>query len=119
MRKPSNYYIQREILKYLHDIQESIASIHDYIGDKKDFDDYKSNKQLKRAVKRELEIIGETTNRILKTDSTIEIPDSKRIVDLRNWIIHGYDTEDDVIIWGIIFRDIPNLKEQINKMLEQ
>jgi uncharacterized protein with HEPN domain len=56
--------MQREILKNLHDIQESINSIYDYLGDKKDFNEYKSNKLLRRGIERELEIIGEATNRI-------------------------------------------------------
>jgi len=30
--------MQREVLKYLYDIQEAINSIHNYLGDKRDFD---------------------------------------------------------------------------------
>ena len=110
--------MQREILKYLHDIIESIDSIYEYLGDTKDFNVYKSNKLLRRGIERELEIIGEATNKILKINPTIDISDSRRIVDLRNWVIHGYDKVDDVIIWGIISRDIPNLKKQIKKLLK-
>ncbi|MCK5211038.1 MAG: DUF86 domain-containing protein [Cyclobacteriaceae bacterium] len=68
-------------------------------------------------MERELEIIGEAINRILKIDSDINISDSRRIVDLRNWVIHGYDNVDDLIIWGIISRDIPNLKTQIENLI--
>ena len=107
--------MQREIMKYLLDIKESID---DYLGDKRDFDYYKSNKLLRRGIERELEIIGEATNRILKIDERIAISDSRRIVDLRNWVIHAYDSVDDVIIWGIISRDVPKLKEQINNLIE-
>ncbi len=99
------------------DIQESINSILDYLGDKRDFNEYKSNKLLRRGIERELEIIGEATNRILKFDENIEISDSRRIVDLRNWVIHGYDKVDDMIIWGIISRDLPKLKEQVDKLI--
>ncbi|MFO8233830.1 MAG: HepT-like ribonuclease domain-containing protein [Bacteroidales bacterium] len=49
----------------------------------------------------------------------IEIPEARRIVDLRNWVIHGYDKVDDVIIWGIVSRDIPKLKKQVEKLLEK
>lgn len=111
--------MQREILKYLLDIQESINSIYDYLGDNRDFNDYKSNKLLRRGIERELEIIGEATNRILKLDQNIEISDSRRIVDLRNWVIHGYDKVDDVIIWGIVLRDLPKLKEQVDKLIDK
>ena len=110
--------MQREILKYLHDINESIDSIHDYLGDKQNFNEYKANKLLRRGIERELEIIGEATNRILKLDEDIKISESRRIVDLRNWVIHGYDRVDDVIIWGIISRDIPKLKTQIESLIK-
>ena len=118
-RKPNNYYMQREIQKYLLDIKESIDSINEYLGDKRDFNKYKTNKLLRRGIERELEIIGEATKRILKIDSNIDISDSRRIVDLRNWVIHGYDKVDDVIIWGIISRDIPRLKEQVDKLIKK
>jgi uncharacterized protein with HEPN domain len=110
--------MQREILKYLLDIKESIDSIYQYLGKKTDFNIYKSDKLLRRGIERELEIIGEATSRILKPDSNIEISDSRRIVDLRNWVIHTYDKVDDVIIWGIISRDIPKLKEQVDKLID-
>lgn len=109
--------MQREILKYLLDIQESVNSIFDFLGDNRDFNEYKTNKLLRRGIERELEIIGEATNRILKLDDNIDIPHSRRIVDLRNWVIHGYDKVDDVIIWGIISKDLPKLKEQIDKLI--
>jgi uncharacterized protein with HEPN domain len=74
---------------------------------------------LRRGVERELEIIGEAINRILKINPDIEIPEARRIIDLRNWVIHGYDKVDDVIIWGIISRDIPKLKKQVERLLEK
>lgn len=43
--------MQREILKYLLDIQESIKSIDDYLGDKRNFNEYKSNKLLRRGLR--------------------------------------------------------------------
>ncbi len=111
--------MQREILKYLLDIKESIESIYDYLGNKRDFNAYKANKLLRRGIERELEIIGEAINRILKIDSDIQISKSRRIVDLRNWVIHGYDKVDDLIIWGIISRDIPKLKAQVDDLIGQ
>ncbi|MFW6096342.1 MAG: DUF86 domain-containing protein [Bacteroidota bacterium] len=106
------------IEKYLYDIKESIDSIEEYLGDERDFFQYQKNKLLRRGIERELEIIGEAINRILKINPDIEIPEARRIVDLRNWVIHGYDKVDDVIIWGIISRDIPKLKKQVEKLLD-
>ena len=74
---------------------------------------------LRRGIERELEIIGEAINRIININPDIEISEARRIVDLRNWVIHGYDKVDDVIIWGIISRDIPKLKTQVERLLDK
>jgi uncharacterized protein with HEPN domain len=110
--------MQLEIQKYLFDIQSSIDSINEYLGDKRDFNTYLSNKLLRRGIERELEIIGEAANRILKIDSSIPIDNARKIVDLRNWVIHGYDKIDDVIIWSIISRQLPLLKKQVETLLK-
>lgn len=111
--------MRREIKKYLLDIQGSINSIEEYLNGRRDFNVYLSNKLLRRGIERELEIIGEATNRILSLDTDIPIQNARRIVDLRNWVIHGYDKIDDVIVWGIIVRDIPKLKTEIDRLLNQ
>ncbi|MFN0291683.1 HepT-like ribonuclease domain-containing protein [Pedobacter helvus] len=110
--------MEPKIEKYLFDIQVSIQSINEYLGLKKDFKDYQANKQLRRAVERELEIIGEAANRILQINPAIAISDARKIVDLRNWVIHGYDKVDDVIIWGIVCNYLPKLKLQIDNLFK-
>ncbi|MBI9066020.1 MAG: DUF86 domain-containing protein [Salinivirgaceae bacterium] len=110
--------MKRKIKKYLFDIKVSIDSIFDYLGDKRDFFDYQQNKLLRRAVEREIEIIGEATHRILKLDDTILIENARQIVDTRNWVIHGYDKVDDVVVWGIISNHLPKLRKEIEKLLE-
>ena len=110
--------MQLEIQKYLFDIQTSIDSINEYLGDNRDFSEYLNNKLLRRGIERELEIIGEAANRLLKIDSTIKIDNVRKIVDLRNWVIHGYDKIDDVVIWGIISRQLPLLKGQVDELLK-
>lgn len=110
--------MQREVKKYLHDIWESIDSIETFLQGRNDFNEYLSNKLLRRGIERELEIIGEATNRILQLNSEINIEDARRIVDLRNWVIHGYDKIDNVIVWGIISRDIPKLKRQVDELMK-
>ena len=109
--------MQHNVKMYLSDILKSIESIYEYLGKERDFNKYESNKLLRRAVERELEIIGEAVNRLLKLDSSIVISDAKRIVSLRNWVIHAYDNVDNVIIWGIINKDLPLLEKQVKKLL--
>jgi uncharacterized protein with HEPN domain len=106
-----------EIQKYLYDIRKSFDSINEFLGDKRDFTVYKSNKLLKRGIERELEIIGEAAGRILKMDADFPIPNARKIIDLRNWVIHGYDKIDDTIIWSVVTRHLPILKEQVDKII--
>ena len=98
--------MQLEVQKYLFDIKSSIDSINDYLGDKRDFNENENNKLLRRGIEREIEIIGEAANRILKIDPSIQIDNVRKIVDLRNWVIHGYDKIDNVVIWGVISKQI-------------
>lgn len=111
--------MELKIQKYLFDISTSINSINEFIGDKKDFNAYLSNKLLRRAVERELEIIGEAVNCILSIDNNIPLDNARKIVDLRNWVIHGYDKVDDVIIWGIVVNHLPKLKEQVDELIKE
>ena len=111
--------MQLEIQKYLYDIITSINSINEYLGEDRDFIKYKTNKLLRRGIERELEIIGEAIGRILKIDPGIQIDKAQKIVDLRNWVIHGYDKIDDIIIWGIISRQLPVLKGQVENLLKE
>lgn len=107
-----------EIKKLLFDIKESINSIEDYLGEKRDFNVYLDNKMLRRAIEREFEIIAEAINRIDKMDSTLQITSKKQILGMRNRVIHGYDKIDNEIIWGTIVRHLPVLKTEIIEFLK-
>lgn len=111
--------MQRNEKMFLSDILNSIESIYEYLGDERNFYQYKSNKLFRRGVERELEIIGEAVNRLLKLDTNIDISYAKRIVSLRNWVIHTYDNVDNVIIWGIINKDLPLLEKQVRKLFAE
>lgn len=58
-------------------------------------------------------------NRILKLDETIAITSSGKLVDVRNRIIHGYDSVSDDIIWGIVIKHLLILKEEVNTLLNE
>jgi uncharacterized protein with HEPN domain len=45
------------------------------------FENFKQDTKTKRAVERNLEIIGEAVGRILKKDSTIQITNARKVVD--------------------------------------
>ena len=56
-------------------------------------------------------------NRILQNETGIELSNSRKIVDTRNRIIHGYDSVSDDIIWSIVMAHLPNLKLEVEKLL--
>ena len=66
--------MDENIVKLLFDIKIAINEIDSFLeGSPKTFNNYKNNTLLKRGIERNLEIIGEATNRILKIDSNFEI----------------------------------------------
>ena len=106
--------MDNNIKTWLFDILSSINEIESYfIETPKTFEIYQSDLRTKRAVERNIEIIGEAMNRILKVETTIEISNSRKIVDVRNRIIHGYDSVSDDLIWGIVVRNLPVLQKDL------
>jgi len=110
--------MDEKIKKWLFDIQNSISEIEHYFhSGEKSFYAFQSNTMLKRAIERDLEIIGEAINRILKENPSVEITSARKIVGLRNQIIHSYDTISDENIWGIIVNHLPKLKIEVDLLL--
>ena len=106
--------------KHLHDIFDAINEIESFFGEKpKFFNEFCNDLCLRRAVERDIEIIGEAMNRILKEDRNIAITNSRKIVDARNYIIHGYDSLSADILWSIVINHLPKLKEKTQILLEQ
>ncbi len=105
------------IKKYLEDIRISIDSIESYLGESRNYENYLKDKMLRRAVEREFEIIGEAMSRLVKLDAKIQITSIRRIISMRNRVIHGYDTIDDEIVWGTVVRHLPTLKTEILSIL--
>ena len=110
--------MEKEIKIWLSDIQQAINEIDQFLPEKKMFQEFQKDLKSKRAVERNIEIIGEAVNRILSQNSSIEITNARKIVDTRNRISHGYDSVSDDIIWAIVIRDIPKLKEEVELLLK-
>jgi uncharacterized protein with HEPN domain len=56
-------------------------------------------------------------NMLLKDDPYFPIENAKRIIGLRNQIIHGYDSVSDENIWAIISLHLPKLKFDIETLI--
>ena len=108
--------MDNRIKQYLFDIEQSIEDIELFMRAINSFEEYEKDKLIKRAVEREIEIIGEAMNRILKIDESIKISNARQIVRTRNRIIHGYDDVDDVVIYGIVKKHLPVLKQEISEL---
>lgn len=105
------------IKKSLSDILTSIEAIDHHLQGKRDFNFYVKQLTMKRAVERELTIIGEAVNRILKEGRQFELKESKKIISFRNRVIHSYDAVDDNLVWKVIIRDIPSLQAEVKQLL--
>lgn len=111
--------MENEIKTWLTDIQVAIQEISEFLPEEKDFKNFQRDIKTKRAIERNIEIIGEAVSRILQVDPQISITKARKIVDTRNRIIHGYDSVSEDIIWAIVIRDLPLLEQEINLLLKE
>ena|ERR1022692_505603 len=110
--------MERKVEKLLYDILDAINSIENYFGEKKYFAEYQGNKMRKRAIERELQIIGEAMKRLIEIMNVTGITEPLRIIDFRNRITHGYDSVEDDVVWGIIINHLPKLKTEVEALLK-
>jgi len=110
--------MEEEIHTWLEDIQRSIDEIESFLPEKRNFFEFRKDLKTRKAVERNIEIIGEAVYRILQLNLDIKITNARKIVDTRNRIIHGYDSISEDIIWAIVSKDIIKLREEINILLD-
>lgn len=103
--------------KFLKDIEQAGLNIDIHLEGRRVFSEYANNITKRRAIERELEIIGEATNNLLKTNPDFPISFARKIVDLRNRVIHAYDGIDEIIIWKVIMKDLPVLINEVQQLL--
>ncbi|MEY3499543.1 MAG: hypothetical protein RL308_1212 [Bacteroidota bacterium] len=103
----------------LHHIIDAIIEIENYIQDT-DLKSFVDNSMMFNATLRQLEIIGEASNRLSEEllNTTPLIPWA-RIIGLRNLVIHEYFGIDDFTIWNVIKINLPVLKSEIIDVLSQ
>jgi len=73
----------------------------------------------RKAIERNIEIIGEAMDRLLRVYPDIGITDSRKIVDTRNRIIHGYDNVSDDVIWLIVNKYLPILEGEVKILQDE
>lgn len=107
------------IRKCLLDIEVACKEVESFfIGKPKLFEEFCVDTMKIRAVERNVEIMGEAINRILKLDPNFDIPNAKAIIQTRNRVIHGYDSVTREFLWGLVIRHIPGLLSDVEKLLK-
>ncbi|MBN4077576.1 DUF86 domain-containing protein [bacterium AH-315-C20] len=110
--------MQRDrLFKYILDIEAVIKEIEQVqIECGNNFNSFEENFMAVRTVERNLQIIGEAVKKMLEIRPDLNFTNVKNIVRLRDLLAHQYDIVDPAILWGIIQKDIPTLKEELGNM---
>ena len=95
-------------LTYFYDALIAARSIQGFCSNKS-FEDYCSDDLLASAVERKFEIIGESLNRVKRTNAEDlnVISEWPAIIGFRNILAHTYDHVEDTVIWGIVSEQLP------------
>lgn len=104
---------------FLRHILESIEWIERYTNGVSE-NDFLESVQLQDAAVRRIEIIGEATKNIPEEFKTLHpnIP-WKKIVGMRDMLIHEYFSVDEQLLWETIQKDVPTFKTQVQQLLSK
>ncbi|WP_018466153.1 DUF86 domain-containing protein [Calidithermus timidus] len=105
---------------YLWDIADACRAILEYVHGS-DLSGFKQHRMLRRAVERELSIVGEAVSQATRHFPELEesIGPARQIVGFRNRIIHAYAEVDAEIVWAIVQNEVPRLLEKAETLLKE
>ena len=112
--------MKADLLASLHDILQAGRAIKLFLLGKQ-FSDYAADEMLRSAIERKFEVIGEALNRIKRDgpEMLAAIRNTRDIISFRNILVHGYDTIDDKIVWGIVQEELDQLMADAECLLQQ
>ncbi|NJF24854.1 DUF86 domain-containing protein [Thermococcus sp. Bubb.Bath] len=110
---------KRDPCLFLNDILKAIERIEEYI-EGHDFETFVKDRKTVDAVLRNLEIIGEAAKNVPEDirEKYSSIP-WRRVVGLRNVVVHHYFGVDLSVVWVIVSSQVEELKEEIEQVLLQ
>lgn len=107
---------KRSVPLLIEDILSAITRIEHYAAGLSE-ENFLSDRKTTDAVVRNLEIIGEATNRLpiefKDKHSDVEWP---KIVGMRHRIVHDYFDVDLEIVWQILQKDLPQFKNRLQQL---
>lgn len=105
---------------YLWDIADSCRAIVEFVHGR-NLSDLEQDRMLRRAVERELSIVGEAVNQATRhfPDLETSIGPVRQIVGFRNRIIHEYAEIDPDIVWAIVQNEVPRLLDKSEELLRE
>ena len=109
----------KDVKVFLSHILQSIKNIED---DTKGFtfEKFKASRTVQDAVMRNLEIMGEAARNInLEFQKKNESIPWSNLIRMRDKLIHGYFGINVSIVWDVVKKDLPELKEKITKTLKK
>jgi uncharacterized protein with HEPN domain len=112
---------RQRLIDYLAHMLQAIERINRYTEDIDELA-FLDNELVQDAVIRNLEILGEASNNILKhyQDFAAEHPELPLAFayQMRNAVAHGYFKVDYEIVWKTIHADLPALYRQVQHVVE-
>ncbi|SEF24517.1 Uncharacterized conserved protein, contains HEPN domain [Variovorax sp. NFACC28] len=111
----------QRVADYLGHILQAIDSIREYTSGAT-AGSYMADRKTQDAVVRNLEVIGEASNNIVKHHAEFAAAHPavpwRFAYEMRNALSHGYFTIDHTLVWQTIQHDLPSLREQVVRLLE-
>jgi len=99
--------------KYLSDILQAIELIEDFTESISNYNEFDEDFKTQSAVERQLGIIGEAVNKFDQLFPENSLENAKKIVGLRNRLIHAYDAIDSSMVWAIVKKHLIPLKQEV------
>lgn len=104
--------------KYLMDVLTACEEVETFFVGEKVFSNFQTDILRQRAVERNVEIMGEAINQLLKHDPKIVLDNAKAIICTRNRVIHAYDNVTPEFLWSLVINHIPKLHQDVEDLLK-
>ena len=109
----------RSDMNLVHDIQEAIQRIANYLGEMS-YDDFCEDIKTQDAVIRNIEIVGEAA-KCISDKLRVKAPHIpwKNMAGMRDRLIHHYFGVNLDIVWQVVAVELPNLNSEFDILVDE